>query len=133
MITAADLVETARSMLGTPFHHQGRLPGVGLDCAGLLVCTLRALGLAVEDVRGYPRQPDGRLLDLVERQTLPGAVEPGAVLVIRFRGEPHHLAWCEGEGIIHALSTVGRVTRHPLDERWRRLIVAARRVRGVVY
>ena len=29
-----ELMIAARSMVGTPFIHQGRVPGVGLDCAG---------------------------------------------------------------------------------------------------
>ncbi len=28
-------IAAARTCLGTPFHHQGRAPGVGLDCIGL--------------------------------------------------------------------------------------------------
>ena len=32
----ADIVEEARSWLGTPYHHQAALKGVGCDCIGLL-------------------------------------------------------------------------------------------------
>ncbi len=39
-----DFVRVARSYIGTPFHHQGRLPGVGLDCAGVIVCALAECG-----------------------------------------------------------------------------------------
>jgi cell wall-associated NlpC family hydrolase len=31
-----DIVEEARSWLGTPYHHQAALKGVGCDCIGLL-------------------------------------------------------------------------------------------------
>ncbi len=35
--SGSDVVRTARTWLGTPYHHQGRLKGVGVDCAGLLI------------------------------------------------------------------------------------------------
>lgn len=33
------IVAAARSMVGTRVHQGGRLPGVGLDCGGLIVCV----------------------------------------------------------------------------------------------
>lgn len=58
MVTASDILTTLRSYLGTPFEHQGRQPGRGLDCVGALVCALRANGVTVEDWRAYPAHPD---------------------------------------------------------------------------
>jgi cell wall-associated NlpC family hydrolase len=40
----ADVIAAARSFIGTPFHHQGRAPGIGLDCVGVVVCAGRAAG-----------------------------------------------------------------------------------------
>jgi cell wall-associated NlpC family hydrolase len=45
----------ARKHIGTPFKWHGRVPGVGLDCSGLLVVSLREMGVEVEDVREYRR------------------------------------------------------------------------------
>ena len=61
MTTRADVVRVARSYLGTPFHHMGRLPGVGLDCAGVLICASRELGLVAPDydLPAYTTWPDG--------------------------------------------------------------------------
>lgn len=36
----SDFLLATRALLGTSFQHQGRVPGVGLDCAGLVVCAL---------------------------------------------------------------------------------------------
>ena len=36
MIARADIVAAARSLIGTPFRHQARLPGVGIDCLNLI-------------------------------------------------------------------------------------------------
>lgn len=44
-ISKDKVVDVARSMIGTPFHAGGRLPHVGLDCSGLIVCVARQCGL----------------------------------------------------------------------------------------
>ena len=43
MTDSAKIVAQARSWLGTPYHHQARLKGVGCDCLGLLRGLWRAL------------------------------------------------------------------------------------------
>lgn len=35
-VTRAEIVEAARGWLGTPYHHQASLRGVGCDCLGLV-------------------------------------------------------------------------------------------------
>ena len=39
------IVSVARAAVGTPWHHQGRVAGLGLDCIGLLVHVARELDL----------------------------------------------------------------------------------------
>jgi hypothetical protein len=48
----------------TPFHHQARLEGVGVDCVGLVISVAREMGAvpADWDVGGYGRVPDGKRL-----------------------------------------------------------------------
>ena len=43
-MTADDIVNAARECVGTPFRHQGRVLGVGLDCAGLVLMPFSAVG-----------------------------------------------------------------------------------------
>ena len=38
-VTGQDVVAEARRWLGTPWRHQARLRGVGVDCGGLVVCV----------------------------------------------------------------------------------------------
>ena len=109
MSTRAAFLETIRSYLGTPWHHQGRMPGVGLDCPGPLICAAWALGLKPRsfDVNGYAREPDGltlqRLCDEHLERIAYVESAPGDVLLCRFKGgHPRHL------GILSAL-TDGRV------------------------
>src|SRR5438034_10631009 len=59
MPTRAEVVERARACIGTPFRHQGRLPGRGLDCVGIVIHVANALGFKESfDFRVYSRFPD---------------------------------------------------------------------------
>ena len=63
------LVEAARSLIGTPYHAKGRLPGVGLDCIGVPIVAAWLAGVKPRsfDVRGYSDVPDGSLLPLCDQ------------------------------------------------------------------
>lgn len=124
MIDRGRIVELARECLGTPFHHQARVPGVGLDCAGLLVHILDSLDLPYIDERGYGRHPaKGQIKAILDSQPSLRAVEnsaraTGDVLLMRFRREPQHVAIFAGETIIHSFSTSGGVIEHALSRDW---------------
>jgi hypothetical protein len=116
-VTAADVVAAARSHLGTRWQHQGRLPGVALDCAGLVITVARQLGLVAEDfdINGYVRVPDGTMLAWCNKhmQRVP-TLELGAVLSLIVHREPQHLGIVGdyrhgGWSLIHAASNAGRV------------------------
>jgi cell wall-associated NlpC family hydrolase len=51
-MTAAEIIAAARACLGTPFRHQGRLPGIGLDCAGVALHVAQAVGCGTLDASG---------------------------------------------------------------------------------
>lgn len=124
------ILMAARECLGTPFRHQGRVPGVGLDCAGVAVHVARRLGLAVQDVSGYgPTPAHGQLEAALDRQPALRRVEPvdrrpGDLLVLHFGGDPQHLAvLTDGETIIHAYESVGICCEHRLSRAWASRIV----------
>lgn len=137
------VVAEARSWLGTPWVHQHRTKGVGVDCAGLVIGVARALGLVppAMDVNHYARTPDGSLLatcDAWMQRHDVAAAEPGDVLVMRFDTDPQHLAIVAdyvhgGLSIVHALDRAGRgsVIEHRLDLANRARIVAAYSLPGV--
>ena len=116
-VTASQVVATARGMLGTTWMHQARLPRTALDCAGLVICTARALGLvpAGWNIADYPRHPDGTLAGLCAAHMQPiHAIELGAVLVLAIERDPQHLGIVGdyahgGWSLIHASSAAGRV------------------------
>ena len=144
-VTRAAVVAEARSWLGTPWQHQARAKGVGVDCGGLVIGIARALGLVPEamDIGGYARQPDGESLLAhcdAWMQRLQGAPQPGDVLVMRFDTRPQHVAVVAdyahgGLSIVHALDHAdrrrARVVEHRLDAAARARIVAAYALPGV--
>ena len=121
MTTRAEIVARARAYLDTPFEHQGRLMGVGVDCAGLVIKVAHDLGLSTFDIDGYSDQPDEETFRATLREQMEqirvGDVEPGDVLTFHF-GKERHMAIVAGVDpirIIHAWSKVGRVAEHPVD------------------
>ena len=113
MKTRTDIVRTARSFIGTPFHHMGRLPGVGIDCAGVLVCAARELDLvaAAFDVPAYTPTPDGRAMlrwcEEYMTQVSQADMRPGDAILLITDLYPQHLGILGdyahgGLSIIHA-------------------------------
>ncbi|MEO6710026.1 MAG: hypothetical protein ABIP42_10650 [Planctomycetota bacterium] len=98
-VSRADVVRIARSWLDTPYQHQQRMKGVGVDCAGLVIGVARELGIVAADfdVTGYPQTPDGKslllLCDRFMRRVYPSEVQPGDVLVYQFHPKlgPQHM------------------------------------------
>lgn len=135
MIDRADIVATARSWLGTPFHHQGRVKRVGVDCAGLIIGVARELGLPAEDLTGYGRRPDsGELERLCREQMRPIALKaarPGDVYLIEIDGRPQHLAFATDVGLLHAYAPARKVVEHCIDAGWRARLVAAFALPGI--
>lgn len=131
---ADEVVAAARACIGTPFRHQGRLPGVGLDCAGLGIVAAKAAGIAIKDFSGYPHLPfDGMLKKMFDeqeglQQITVNDIEFGDVLLMRISAAPQHVAIYVGGGyMVHAYQAIGKVAEHRIDELWRRKIVAAYR------
>lgn len=112
----------ALGFVGTPFRHQGRLPGVGLDCLGVVVF---ACGASTHDRREYGRLPDARALRaaLDERFERLGAASLqeapiGAILAFHFakRRALRHLGVRVADGFVHADEF--RVRVEPIAEPW---------------
>lgn len=120
MTTAADIIAEARTWLGTPFHHQGRVKGAGVDCIGLVIGVQHALGLSDYDYGNYGRIPNPVVMGRELRANmLPvPAVEPGTVLWFAFSAAPMHLGIVTDTGLIHAYARAGRVVETGLDPQW---------------
>lgn len=137
-----DVLTEARSWIGTPFHHQARLKGHGVDCAQLIVGVGQALGLIGEYPREYVRygrtpRPDymrARLEEFMDQISEAEAV-PGDVLWMGWRqGLPMHLGILtehQGRGILHAYSEAERVVETRLDDGMLKMVDSWWRYRGV--
>ncbi len=127
MISPDDIIAYARECLETPFRHQGRICGVGLDCAGVVAHVATRLGLKVVETPGYARVPsDGLLEAAAAAQPYLARVfdrRPGDVLMMKFEGDPQHVGIYTGETIIHALWAAKKVVEHRLDSLWESRIV----------
>lgn len=122
------IIEYARECVGTKFRHQGRICGRSLDCAGVVIHVAIKLGLSVNDVKAYGRNPcNGLLESSLENQTCIKEVEemlPGDILLMRFNQEPQHLAILTGKDtIIHGYSNVGMVCEHRFSSVWKSRVV----------
>lgn len=132
MIPRAAITAAARQYLGVRYHHQGRARA-GMDCAGLIVCVARDLGIPAQDMVGYGRLPVGDAL----RQTLDEQAvrvphyREGDILLIRFHTEPQHLAIVTDKGMIHSYAAARKVVEHRIDSHWASRVVAAYSFPGV--
>ena len=132
LVDRREILAEARKWLGTPWRHQGRVIGHGCDCAGLVVCVGRALGMG--DYRlPYRReaQPEEMGAALNEHLDRVKRIEPGNVLWFAIAGVPRHLAIATDEGMIHAYQTIGNVAEHRIDHAWMRRLVRIYSYRGV--
>jgi cell wall-associated NlpC family hydrolase len=130
-----ELVTAALTMVGTPFHAQGRMPGAGLDCIGVIACVARICDIPHQDKAVYPLRPNGELQPALEAQMMRvvGTPQPGDILLMAFDGiEPHHVAMYVGDNqIVHAYITARKVVKQQYTAHWRRLVVATYRFPGV--
>lgn len=142
-MSQANLLAIARSWLGTPFQHQGRLKGIGVDCIGLVIEVYReagllsAVGLPTDwNYTGYGRQAAGALLETFLQQYLRKVSVPfpaGSVGIFPLgHSYPTHsaLLFPDGDSIqmIHAYNSQGHkrynVQEHALRGIWRQRLWA---------
>jgi len=146
MTTPAQVVTAARALLETPYHEQARLPGIGIDCAGMPIVVARMLGLVAPefDVTGYTSRPDGTLLSVCDRfMQRVVAPEVGGVVVVAVRREglPSHLGivatWSGGDGFLSMIHADNVRARRVIETRleWSAALrlVQAYRLPGVQY
>lgn len=134
MTTPAEITAAALSMVGTPFHAQGRAPGVGLDCIGVVACVARALGIPHTDRKAYSLRPTGELAPALAAQfdTVEGEPQEGDVLLMIFAGEPHHVAiLVDGGRIVHAYAAARKCVVQTYTDHWRAKVRAIYRFPGV--
>lgn len=116
-----ELAERARRLVGAPFKPQGRDPGVGLDCVGVIASVYRLPADAARGnyrLRGRHLAEIGSALSRHLRRVSGARREAGDVLVCAVARDQAHLAvWC-GASFVHADARLRRVVETPGDPRW---------------
>lgn len=125
MTSGAAVSAQARLWLGTPYHHQARLRGVGVDCAGLIMGVGAELGLLDVHYRNYSPTPHhGTLRKICDSHLLRiEAPEPGCVLLMGFvvgpAQEQHLGIYTDAETLVHAYAHAGACVEHRYSSAWR--------------
>jgi len=140
MLSRNMIIGTARSMIGTPFHHQGRKPGIALDCLGFIVCTANLLGCNIRDNKTYRRFPNGSLLPKMREQLveIPLAdIDVADIMVFQQKRlrNPWHVAfrsvYRDTAGMIHACLFNKKVIEQTVDSYQHGYIAYAFRLPGL--
>lgn len=147
----AEIVAEARTWLGTPFHHQGRVKKAGCDCIGMVLGALHnagALSRARDDAGNpipftafdrtdYSTDPNSdRLKHTLDEHLIEIPLEhirKGDVLLFKVIHLPQHVGIVGdhpsgGLSLIHAYSPAGKVVEEMLAKGWLSRTVAAYRV-----
>lgn len=123
-LRAAFLAEV-RKTIGTRYQHRGRIAGVALDCVGVPIVAMRAVGILVPEPQPYGTMPPPIVEQLLPWFARVETAEPGDLVAMLWHGEPRHCGIVSGvtdEGvptIIHALARVGRVAEQTLSRGYR--------------
>ena len=130
-----------RQCIGTPWRHQGRLPGVALDCIGLTRHYAHLRGFVVRVRDDYSRDPDGSLWagmcdtfgqPIASGRNCVAKALPGDIPMMEYTIGAHRhvgvLADAYGLSLIHSDSNSGRVVEIPVDARWARRVVGVWRL-----
>lgn len=146
--TRIDIVRAAMSLLGTPFVHQGRMPGAGLDCIGVVVATAQLAGLRIRDMIHYARAPNPRVLLREAEQSFDklelgqeGFGDVGLTwLNPALAGLPHHAfvmvpppngSKDSNPWMVHALRANRRVVHNPWADPWKQATHSFWRFKGL--
>lgn len=124
----AALINEAKSWLGTPYHHQAALKGVGCDCIGLIRGIYAAFGGVVELPADYSpswhlHRAEERLRDGLKRYGTEVpllSARPGDILLFGIGKGPaaHGAVLIEPAIIVHAYAEAGAVIASRLSGRW---------------
>jgi hypothetical protein len=121
-------VAAARTFDKVRWRHQGR-DARGVDCAGLVIVSLIAVGRNPVDAIGYGKIPyRGMLEELIERNLgdplpLRQDMREGDVVLLKFTGEPCHVGIITdylygGFSLLHAYASNRCVVEHRFNASW---------------
>ena len=122
----ARVVAEARSWLGTPYHHRGKIKGAGVDCAQLPLCVYVGAGMLRDfDTGEYPHdwhqhrdeeRYAGFVLGVARELGGIDEVRPGDLILFKFgRAYSHGALVIDLPVLIHASMKDDQVVLADLD------------------
>jgi cell wall-associated NlpC family hydrolase len=133
-----EFITQCRSYLGTPFRHQGRTPGEGLDCIGVAICAAKELGVDVNDDRTYRMKPNAGLFLRKLREHCTQIdfkdLAVGDLLIFEYDGNPQHVAIVtdlQPLRVLHAAYMHKATVEHCIDDKWLKTLTAVFRINGL--
>ena len=135
-VSSATVISVARSWLGTPYHDQASLKGVGCDCLGLARGVWReVVGPEPFPIPPYsrdwgesgPREVLAEGARLMMPEIAPADASPSALILFRMMPSAiaKHVGILTGpDTVLHAYERLG-VIEEPLTPTWRRRIAFA--------
>lgn len=144
MLTGFDVIHEARSWIGTPFKHQGRKKGYGIDCVGLIYCVGKELNIMDHDMStelalkylGYPMVPKTPIVRQACEDYLVhiphSKFAPGDVVLMRYGRVARHVGIFAGDTLIHVTARTGKCVEHSLNKKWRDRFCGYYRYPGLV-
>ena len=123
MVKAMDAIQTARSLIGTPYSE--------IDCIGLIVRVIRtspggvgAYRTAGTNTLWKSAEASAKYRDLTWRQEGIAGAQAGMLAFKRRGTDVHHVGLVTGDGtVIHSSSAKGCVVETKLDDTWQLLAV----------
>lgn len=121
---AGQLALAAETLMGSPFRLHGRDPATGIDCVGVVILSLRTIGICVDRLPGYALRQMGydvpeQVIEQAGFRAARGAALPGDLLLVRPGPAQLHLVIAaRGNCAIHAHAGLGRVVATPLPLPW---------------
>lgn len=121
------LAKAASRFIGVRFQLHGRDPKVGLDCIGLLACSLEAIGSLPVVPQGYRLRNASHLRWLKCAQhsglvPVQGRITAGDILLIKpGPGQQHLLIVENANSVIHAHAGLRKVVRQAVDPKEKKL------------
>ena len=132
MNTISDqLVQEARTWVGTPYHHQARVKGVGVDCANLIAGIAEACGYEPVILQPYSTQwhlhnSEEKLLNILESYGCTATTleeqfgnYEGSIITFKFGHVSSHVGiFTSPNTFVHADVRIGKVTEVSLNGQW---------------
>lgn len=118
------LGQAAADFVGTPFRLHGRDPVTGVDCVGLVLLSLRSIGIGLTSIPTYALRQIGcefpeAFIEQAGFVRASGTTQPGDLLLTRpGPAQLHLLIAGMGNCAIHAHAGLGRVVATPTPLPW---------------